>query len=89
MATLLYEMIAANQQAGDNQLSITKKRVNALSARCECYLQEGANIDPSTAESRLFFGFFASLAEYERSLIAKRTRAGPCRGHEGTSCQTS
>ena len=36
----------------------------------------GANIDTTTAEGRLFFGFFAALAEYERTLIAERTRAG-------------
>lgn len=36
----------------------------------------GANIDTITAEGRLFFGFFASLAEYERTLISERTKSG-------------
>ena len=30
----------------------------------------------TTANGRLFFGVFAALAEYERDLIAERTRAG-------------
>ena len=36
----------------------------------------GANIDTSTANGRLIFGIFASLAEYERELISERTKAG-------------
>ena len=36
----------------------------------------GAEIDTSTANGRLIFGIFASLAEFERELIAERTRAG-------------
>lgn len=36
----------------------------------------GAEIDTSTANGRLVFGIFASLAEFERELIAERTRAG-------------
>lgn len=36
----------------------------------------GAQIDTTTANGRLFFGIFASLAEFERELIAERTRAG-------------
>ncbi|PNP96710.1 transposon DNA-invertase [Sphingobium sp. SA916] len=37
---------------------------------------EGAAIDTGTANGRLIFGIFAALAEFERELIAERTRAG-------------
>jgi DNA invertase Pin-like site-specific DNA recombinase len=37
---------------------------------------QGANIDTTTSTGKLVFGIFAALAEYERSLIAERTRAG-------------
>ena len=36
----------------------------------------GAEIDTRTANGRLVFGIFAALAEFERELIAERTRAG-------------
>ena len=36
----------------------------------------GAQIDTTTANGRLVFGIFASLAEFERELIIERTRAG-------------
>lgn len=36
----------------------------------------GAEIDTATANGRLVFGIFASLAEFERELIVERTRAG-------------
>jgi len=36
----------------------------------------GAQIDTTTANGRLCFGIFAALAEFERELIAERTRAG-------------
>ena len=36
----------------------------------------GAQIDTTTANGRLAFGIFAAFAEFERELIAERTRAG-------------
>ena len=36
----------------------------------------GAEIDTGTANGRLIFAIFAALAEFERELIAERTRAG-------------
>lgn len=36
----------------------------------------GAAIDTTTADGKLVFGIFATLAEFERKLIAERTRAG-------------
>ena len=36
----------------------------------------GAQIDTTTANGRLVFGVFATLAEYERELIIERTHAG-------------
>ena len=45
--------------------------VDELSAR-----GVGAEIDTTTANGRLVFGIFAALAEFERELIAERTRAG-------------
>ena len=37
---------------------------------------QGAQIDLSTANGRLFFGIFAAFAEFERDLIVERTKAG-------------
>ena len=37
---------------------------------------QGANIDTTTANGRLIFGIFASLAEFEVELIRERTMAG-------------
>ncbi|BBB57278.1 transposase [Candidatus Megaera polyxenophila] len=37
---------------------------------------QGAEIDTTTANGRLIFSIFASLAEYERELISERTKAG-------------
>ena len=36
----------------------------------------GAAIDTTTASGKLVFGIFAALAEFERELIAERTRTG-------------
>lgn len=41
MATLLYKMIRVNQQARNTQRPVTQKRVDALVARLNRYLQEG------------------------------------------------
>lgn len=37
---------------------------------------QGAAIDTTTAAGKLVFGIFAALAEFERELIAERTKAG-------------
>jgi DNA invertase Pin-like site-specific DNA recombinase len=37
---------------------------------------EGATIDTTKPEGRLFFAMFAALAEFERELIRERTKAG-------------
>ena len=37
---------------------------------------QGAQIDTTTAQGKLVFGIFASLAEFERDLISERTKAG-------------
>ena len=37
---------------------------------------KGANIDTTTSTGKMFFGFFAVLAEFERDLIIERTKAG-------------
>jgi len=37
---------------------------------------QGAQIDVTTINGKLMFGIFAVLAEFERDLIAERTRAG-------------
>ena len=37
---------------------------------------QGAAFDTTTATGKLVFGMFAALAEFERALIAERTRAG-------------
>ncbi len=37
---------------------------------------QGAQIDTTTSQGKLVFGFFAALAEFERDLISERTKAG-------------
>ena len=43
----------------------------------------GAEIDTGTANGRLIFAIFAALAEFERELIAERTRAGLAAAQDG------
>ena len=49
---------------------------------------KGANIDTTTANGKLIFGIFATLAEFERELIRERTIAGlqsaRARGRKGS-----
>ena len=40
------------------------------------FVGHGAQIDTITSNGRLVFGIFVALAEFERDLIAERTRAG-------------
>jgi len=48
---------------------------------------QGASIDTTTTNGKLIFGIFSSLAEFERSLIRERTKAGlkaaRARGRQG------
>ena len=37
---------------------------------------QGAALDTTTSAGKLIFGIFAALAEFERELIAERTKAG-------------
>ena len=53
--------------------------VEALNARgvgLKVLTGHGAAVDTTRPEGRLVFGIFAALAEFERALIAERTRAG-------------
>jgi DNA invertase Pin-like site-specific DNA recombinase len=53
--------------------------VDALARRGVAFrvlAHDGAPIDTNTASGKLMFGIFATLAEFERSLISERTRAG-------------
>lgn len=50
--------------------------VNELSARNVEFRSLTENIDTSSAGGRLVFHMMAALAEFERSLISERTRAG-------------
>lgn len=53
--------------------------VDELSARgigLKVLTGKGANIDTSTSAGKMFFGFFAVIAEYERDLMSERTVAG-------------
>ena len=50
--------------------------INALAARGCGFLSLTENIDTTTAGGRLVFHLMGALAEFERSLIGERTRAG-------------
>jgi DNA invertase Pin-like site-specific DNA recombinase len=53
--------------------------IEALNARgvgLRVLTGQGAALDTTRPEGRLVFGIFAALAEFERALIAERTRAG-------------
>jgi DNA invertase Pin-like site-specific DNA recombinase len=56
-----------------------RQLVNAL---CECdalgiqFISLHEGVDTSTANGRLVFGIFASIAEFERELIRERVRSG-------------
>jgi DNA invertase Pin-like site-specific DNA recombinase len=50
--------------------------VTDLQARGIHFVSLNDNMNTSTASGRLVFGIFASLAEFERSLIQERTNAG-------------
>ena len=57
-------------------LVVLVDRLRDLGAGLRVLSGAGAEIDTTTANGRLVFGIFASLAEFERELIAERTRAG-------------
>ena len=50
--------------------------LNAQGVGLRVLTGHGAAVDTTRPEGRLVFGIFAALAEFERALIAERTRAG-------------
>ena len=50
--------------------------VESLSAKQVDFVSIKDTIDTSTAQGRLYFNLFASLAEFERDTIRERTKAG-------------
>ena len=50
--------------------------LNARGVGLRVLTGHGAAVDTTRPEGRLVFGIFAALAEFERALIAERTRAG-------------
>lgn len=50
--------------------------INDLESREVGFISLTENIDTTTAQGKLMFGIFGSLAEFERSLIRERTMAG-------------
>lgn len=57
-------------------LVLTFEDLRARNVDLEVLTGAGAQIDTTTANGRLAFGIFAAFAEFERELIAERTRAG-------------
>lgn len=57
-------------------LVTTVDRLRANNIGLKVLAGAGAQVDTTTANGRLFFGIFAALAEFERELIAERTKAG-------------
>jgi DNA invertase Pin-like site-specific DNA recombinase len=68
-------------------LVITVDELRSRNVGLKVLTGTGAQIDTTTSNGRLFFGIFATLAEFERELIAERTHAGlaaaRARGHMG------
>jgi DNA invertase Pin-like site-specific DNA recombinase len=50
--------------------------VDELAARGVAFESLSEKIDTSTAQGRMFFGFIASMAQYQRDVISENTRAG-------------
>jgi len=50
--------------------------LSSLNVGLKVLTGNGALIDTTTANGKLFFGIFAALAEFERELIRERTKAG-------------
>ena len=50
--------------------------MDELQKKQVCLISLSDSIDTTTAQGRLIFSIFASLAEFERGLISERTRAG-------------
>lgn len=65
--TQIWESRPKGQSQHRNLALLRARRVNPVT---------GANIDTTTANGRLIFGIFASLAEFEAELIRERTQAG-------------
>ena len=57
-------------------LVMTVDELHARGVGLRVLAGEGTEVDTTTANGRLVFGIFAALAEFERELIAERTRAG-------------
>lgn len=60
----LHDLVTLIQQLSDKNIGL------------KVLTGKGANIDTSTPTGKMFFGFFAVLAEFERDLIIERTKAG-------------
>jgi DNA invertase Pin-like site-specific DNA recombinase len=60
----LHDLVTLVQQLSDKSIGL------------KVLTGKGANIDTSTPTGKMFFGFFAVLAEFERDLIVERTKAG-------------